>query len=258
MRDLKPLNAATAVYDTTVVYARNKAFEPVKVNIVRPPGAKGTGGCGAVAAAAADPCTEYEYMWDCPSGVAAAGPPPRGVQPTTTMAKRIDNSPDLLKITSSCAATSPPPPPPPPTSGAAAVVLSSASSSSSSSDHRGPSATRAVTLPKKEMGRRFERQTGTLGRGSRNDATIRKAAEAAFNRPTTSPRLGHRSTEPRKPPPPPLHSCSAVDRKTSADRDDLNDVRVGCPLRADEAMRKRALPLPDAPPPISIRQKCTK
>lgn len=222
MRDLKPLSSATAVYDTTVVYARNKAFEPVKVNIVRTPvttavSAKpGQGNCAAEAP------SDYEYVWDSPSNMASGH-----VATCPAASKTVDNGPDLLKVTSCTASTSATP--------------------------RGATGQRSVTLPKKEMGRRFERQAGTLGRAGATNV-LRKPEMGPVASSSSSPRPSRPAfdaTDSRGRP------CT-VSRSGSRDDGLLVGSQKTLPTRGSNdllAVKRSVLPLAaDVPPPLAVRQ----
>lgn len=228
MRDLKPLSSATAVYDTTVVYARNKAFEPVKVNIVRSPATSAvTGAKSGQGKCAAEAPSDYEYVWDSPSNMASSG----HVATCPVAGKPVDNGPDLLKVTSCTASTSATP--------------------------RGATAQRSVTLPKKEMGRRFERQAGTLGRGGATNA-LRKpemgpvACSSSSSSSASSPRPSRPAfdaTDSRGRP------CTVA---RSGSRDDVVGSQKTLPTRGSNdllAAKRSALPLAaDVPPPLAVRQ----
>jgi hypothetical protein len=87
MRDLKPLSSDT--YDTSnTVYARNNAFQPIKVAKHSVPTSTrdqtGTG-TGAKAVAATDETIEYEYVWDASASDAA-------------VVGHTENRPDLVRV----------------------------------------------------------------------------------------------------------------------------------------------------------------
>lgn len=117
MRDLKPLSSEAA-YEAASVYARNTAFEPVRVATHQRSGK----------AVAIDEGNEYEYVWDVPSnmmptakttrasdrdseetiGVAGHSRPPDLIRAE----RRAESSRTQQKVAQcSCLADAPPPPP---------------------------------------------------------------------------------------------------------------------------------------------------
>jgi hypothetical protein len=87
MRDLKPLSSDT--YDTSnTVYARNNAFQPIKVAkhsvTTATRDQTGTGTC-ATTVAATDEAIEYEYVWDASASDAA-------------VVGHTENRPDLVRV----------------------------------------------------------------------------------------------------------------------------------------------------------------